>query len=450
MLVNKQFIRYTILNNFIKNAFCLGSFVMDNVKKPCYFGQIFKSGYIIHTLLFTALVCTFIALGYSGGLWLAIKDTPYFIYTACVLGVFFILNVIYSLAVSKKNKIGVTDAIALCMVLTAILFAVYVYLVIKEFSILRIALMAGVFVFGVILTIVNAVRFNPNLEDSNVVYTTNSLSGYYKTIFKKYSFFAILCATAICTCFSTLLFHPALSIGLHGFNLLQVAIYVLPLILYLTFFAGSKKVVALDGLLIALTITLPLALVEILLFNEAQKLNLTIWAIGAFLLILYTFIRYRTFDIRLIEDDKKIEKKSIVGYYLKSVIKENGILLILSVASLLALSAFVIFPIENVSAYLLITEEEVLMAPEFMLIAIIDFAVVSTLLVSVIFSFVNLSIRKTNRGDLALFILIAFVIFGFISLAFEFSLIKAVIMVALLIYSFSVFFARARSVYYAE
>ena len=32
MLVNNQFIRYTILNNFIKNAFCLGSFIMDNVK----------------------------------------------------------------------------------------------------------------------------------------------------------------------------------------------------------------------------------------------------------------------------------------------------------------------------------------------------------------------------------------------------------------------------------
>ncbi|MBR2870446.1 MAG: hypothetical protein IKB98_03625 [Clostridia bacterium] len=423
---------------------------MDKVKKPCYFAQIFKSGYIIHALLFTALASTFIALGYIGGLWEAVKGTPYLIYSACVLGLFFVLNVIYVIAKSKKNKVGITDAIAICMILTAILFIVYAFVVLKVLSIFRIAFAAGLFVVGVALLIINAVRFDADLEESNVVYTTNSLSGYYKTIFKKYSFFGILCAAAVCTCFTTMLFHPAYSLGLKNMNFIEFAIYALPAILYLSFFAGSKKVVALDGLLIALTITFPLALVQILLFKEGQNVNLTLWAVGALVLILYTFIRYRTFDIRLIVEDQAIQKKSIVGYYFKTVIRENGILLILAVAGVLAISAFVIFPLEAISSFVSVVGSDVAIAPEFMLISIIDFAVIATLLVCIVFSFVNLSIRKTNRGDMLLFILIAFIMFGFVSLIFNFSIVKALIFIAVLIYALSIFFARARAVYYAE
>lgn len=423
---------------------------MTNSKKSGYLAGLLKSGYILHALLFTAITCTIIVLGYFSHLWdMVVSSDSFLIYTLSVLGTFAVLIVVYALCSIKKNKVAITDALSLTMIFTAIFYVVFLFLVIEDIEIFRIVFPAVLFVVGAILLGLNWFFYDPEKQDSNVIYTKNTLSGYYKTIFKKYSFFAILCAAAVCLCFETLIFNPAYALGLSVTEYVLLAILAIPLILYFAYYAGSKKVVALDALLVAITISLAVSLVKVIVTEDFEH-NITLWALATFILIVYTFIRYRCFDILLTPEPKEIEKKSVVGYYVKNVLRSYSPLLILSVASVLAMSMFVIFPIDALTRLVAIEGDEFSYATPFLLVSAIDFAVYATLIVFLVFSFVNITIRKTNVGDFMLFALLAFIVFGLITLVVDFSVLKMLILLASLVYTLSVFFARARAVYYAE
>lgn len=424
---------------------------MENAKKPRYFKEFFKSISLVVALLFSALVASFYALGLSSGLWNAvIKNQPYLIYTLSVIGVFFLLSVIYVLASAKKPNVKISDAIPFVMILSAILCAVYVYLE-SQFSLLRIICLSAIFVIGLILLIVNACSFNPEKQVSNVVYTKNSLSAYYKTLAKKYSLFTILCIAGVCTCFTTLLFHPQFGFALSKEQFLILAVFALPSVLYLAHVAGSKDICECDAILHALFIAMPLALVQIIVFKDYSfERNLIVWGIAFALIIVYTFMRYRTFDFVERLNPNPVEKKSLVGYYIKSVLRNYNLLLILSLSSILVISAFIVFPLEQISQNVVIEKGKFAINSNFIMVGIIDFVVVATLVISALFSFINMPITKVNYADFLLFILIGFALFGLASLIVTFSIIKLIVLFAILIYSLSLFFARARAVYFAE
>ena len=424
---------------------------MENTKKPCYFKELLKSSSLILTLLFACLLSTIYLLGFSTGLWNAVlKNSPYLIYTLSVVGVFFILSVVYVLTACKKSKIKVSDAIPLSMILFSIFLAVYLFLE-NEFSLLRIVYTASVFVVGVILATVNALSFNPEIEESNIVYTKNNLSAYYKTLFKKYSLFTILLIASVCVCFTTLVFHPFFGFALDKKAFIVLAILALPVVLYLAYNAGNKKMCDTDALLLALTIAMPLALVEIIVFKAYSfERNLTVWAIALMLILIYTFMRYKTFDFVEGPAPKAIEKDSCFKFYFKSVVRNYNLLYVLALASVMVIASLVVFPYELISQYVVTEGEKVTLHSDLLLVGIIDFTVIATLVVCAVFSFVNLSIAKVNCADFLLFVLIAFSIFGLVTLIVSFSILKLVILFALLIYGLSVFFARARAVFSAE
>ncbi len=424
---------------------------MKDTKKPCYFKEFLKSINLVVALLFTAIVSTVFVLGFSSGLWNAVlKNTPYLIYSLSVIGVFFILSLIYVVCSAKKSNVKVSDAIPFAMILSAIVCAVYILLE-SEFTLLRIVYLASLFVIGILLLILNVLSFNPDVQEQNVIYTKNNVSAYYKTLGKKYSLFTILCIASVCTCFTTLLFHPQFGFALNREQFLVLAVFGLPTVLYLAYVAGSKNICEADALLHALFITMPLALVQILVFKDySLERNLAVWGVAFALIILYTFMRYRTFDFVERDDDKLIEKTSPAGYFFKTITKNYNFLLVLAVASVLAISAFIVFPLEQISNSVVIEGKKFAMDSNFMLIGIIDFAVISTVIVCAVFSFLNMPISKVNYADFLLLILIAFAIFGLVTLVVAFSIIKLVLLFAILVYGLSLFFARARAVYFAE
>ena len=116
-------------------------------KKQNYFCDLFKSGYIIHTLLFAALTCTLIVFGYATDLWgLIFNNKSFFILSVATVGLFAFITFIYIIANAKKSKIGMTDALALSTVITAIFYLCFLVFFLKDYNTQRIIVLVGILV----------------------------------------------------------------------------------------------------------------------------------------------------------------------------------------------------------------------------------------------------------------------------------------------------------------
>lgn len=417
---------------------------MEN-KKQSYLSMFFKSGYFLCTLLFTSLACTGIVLAYSSGLIGAIisnKDVRLF--TALVAILASVVGLIWLIGSCKKSKIAMTDSVSWTILLTTIFLVIYNATEIGYFGFKKIIVIVLGLLVGLIFVIINAKKLNPDLNDEKPV--KNSLRCYYRTIVKKYSFFAIACATVVCSAVALLAFGSSLLTSFSKKELICAGICLLPTLVFVASSISSKKVGVVDALILALTFTAPIALLVAILSNVAQERNLILWAVAFAMLIFFTFMRYRSFDFEATETQCEIKKCCPACYYLKSVSKKHGLTLAIAIGALLAGSLFIIFPISSLTS-LVKVKSGISFNPLFIVVGAIQFTVLATLLVSVLLSVVNLPNKKVNVADFLLIVFASFAFFGLIDVAVAFNVKKLLILILAFFFALSLIIARARKVF---
>lgn len=426
------------------NVYRKGDLTMEN-KKKSYLSMFFKSGYFLYALLFTCLACTGVVLAYSSGLIGAImsnKDVRLF--ATLIAIVVSLVGLIWIIGSCKKSKIAMTDSVSWAILLTTIFFIIYNAVEVGTFGAKKIIVVVLGLLVGLIFVILNAKKLNPELDDQKPI--KNSLRCYYKTIFKKYSFFAIACATVVCSAVALLAFSTSLLTGFSKKELICAGICLLPALVFIASSLSSKKVGVIDALILALTFTAPIALLIVILSDLAQERNLILWAFAFAMLIFFTFMRYRSFNLEANEPECEIEKCCPACYYLKSVSKKHGITLAIAIGALLAGSLFIIFPISSLTS-LIKVKDGISFNPLFLVVGVIQFTVLATLLVSVLLSVVNLSSKKVNVADFLLIAFASFAFFGLIDVAVAFNVKKLLILALAFFFALSLIIARARKVF---
>lgn len=416
-------------------------------KKPNYFKYFFKSGYLLHTLAIGALICTLIAIGYELEIWQKVSTHKELLfYTFCVLGLFTLASALAIAFTRKKANINVNDALPFAFVIASIFMAIYLYLEVENFTLFGMLVALNLFLFGDFGILCNALAFDPDYQDDGVIYASTTLKAFYKTIFKKYPSFYILALSAVTTCFTTILFHPAYSFNFTTEQYCAIAILLIPVIAYASYNVARKTVIALDAVLVASLLVFPLSLLEILLFNVNRMENLFIWACALMIAIIYTFVRYKSFDIKAQPPKDDIQKKSAIGYYFKSIARKYDLLLAFALGAVLTFSGVVAFP-PILLNQLISFKDGLALNPTVFLVVIIQAATFGTVLFCIFLTFVNVSIKKVNLGDFLLVAVTSFSVFTLATLAIEFSFLKAVGAGAGLIICLIILVARIHAIY---
>ena len=415
-------------------------------KKQSYLGAFLKSGYLIHALLLAALACTLVVFGYACGLWgVVLGNAKLLILTSITVGIVGLLLLVYIIASANKSKIGITDALAFALTLVSVFFLFFMIFYLDGYNTRRVLAVVVVFALGLSLVVLNACKWNPEkVDDATCV--KNTIANYYKTVFSKYSFFSILCATTVCISIATLFLLPSYGFGLSKNEYVYAAILVLPLIFWVAWSASSKQVGLFDALLIALYLTAPVVLVLIILTKTNQTLNLCIWAAAVFAGLVLTFFRYLSFDLGFKPEKKEITGSSQFSIYLKKVASEYNPLLIIAIGALLAASVFLFFPVGSASRFIKITQTSISFSPILLLVLVIQITTLGTLLLSVLLPCTNLTVKKVNVADFLLLVFISFLAFGFLDVLVVFSIKKILVILAGLFFALVIAFARISKV----
>lgn len=413
-------------------------------KKQNYFCALFKSGYIIHTLLFAALACTLIVFGYTTGLWgLIFANKSFFILTAVATGLFALITFIYIISNANKSKINSTDALALALVIASVFFLCFMVFILKSFNIRRILAVVGVLAIGLILVVTNACKFNPQAKKKGKP-TKNTMKAYFQTVFEKFSFLGILIASIVTISFGLLFLLPSYNFGLSQDEYIYSAFLTLPAIIWLANSVSSKKVGAFDALLIAMYITAPVILVLIIV-TGASTIQLCIWAVALLAGLIVTYFRYTSFDVTFV-CDKPIDKNNPFIYYFKKVAKKYNLLLTVAIGGLIALSVFVLFPVGAANKFIKVSGEHIAISPILFFVLTIQFATLGTLFMGVLLSCTNVCVKKVNVADFLLLVLLSFVILGGIDVFIAFSIKKLMAILLGLTFALVVLVKRVRTI----
>ena len=419
----------------------------NTAKKPNYFKCFFKSGYLLHAFAIAALICTLIAVGYELEIWQKVStDKHLLFYTFCVLGLFTLASALAIAFSRKKAKININDALPFAFVISSIFMVVYLYLEVESFTLFGMLVALNLFLFGDFGILCNSLAFDPNLDEDGVIYACTAFKAFYKTIFKKYPAFYILGIAAVSTCFTTILFHPAYSFDFTTAEYCALAILLIPVIAYASYNVARRTVIALDAVLVSSLITFPLSLVEILLFDVNRIANLFIWACALMIAIIYTFVRYKCFDIKVQPDKAPIQKKCAIGYYFKSIARRYDLLLAVAIGALMTFSATIAFP-PILLNQLVSFKNGLSLNPTVFLVLIIQAATFGAILFCIFLTFVNTPVAKVNSGDFLLVAVTSFSVFTLATLAIEFTLLKAIGAGAGLIICLGILVARIVAVY---
>ena len=413
--------------------------------KSCYLSKFFKSSSLLCSLLIAALACTLIVFGHIGGLWGLILGTPdYLKYALCVIALYAVILCIYITKSASKSKVGITDALSFAILLVGIFYLCLTAFYFKTFDKSKLLLSVASIAIGLAFCINNAFKFDPNKQEQEIK-TENVIGNYYKTVVKKFPFFGIVYASVIITFACTLIFCPFHTFAFSDKEFVLLTVLALPIIFFVGKSATSKQVNVIDALLISLAMSAPLVLILILLCATNQERNLAIWAIALMAGILLNFLRYRNFDLSYQQEEKEVSCKCLLGGYFKKIANKYDGLLVLSVASLLAASLFIVFPIADMYNFIKVTEVLIIDIRLLLMLAI-EGTVLTTLLLGVLLPVSAISKKSIGLADFLLAVFALFTILSALDLFVAFNLEKLIILLVGFAFAVVMAYQRAREV----
>ncbi len=396
---------------------------MSNTKKcsfGCYIKNLFKFGNLIPSLLLTALALTAIALNYEFHLFRDFQSRKE-LFTLLIVAVSIIAVVgLGFLLTSIKNKmITFADHLCFAMVLTAIGLMIYNFAVFNTINPRPLYAIIALFVVGLIFMILYAKFFDETATSNEIIYTKNCMSGYFATIFKRYSFISIVVTAIVSVCGLYLVLNPYFRMDilttLNQHPAISYIMYItMGLIgLYLINTAFSKKIVPADVLFLSSIISLPITLAQIIIKYPTAEGSFLAWAILTALVLVFGIVRFARFDVT-VTDDKKLS-----GNYAKQLFAKYNPLLVLSIASIIVSTVAIIYKgrlLQHSFNYSNGTFDPSL---RFIILLIVGATIFVFGVWAVVTSILNLKSSKITSGDLMLALLTVTALFALSFIAFS-------------------------------
>lgn len=418
-------------------------------KKSSYFISIFKNGYLIPALFISTFSLTVLCFGYNQNALASIYvNKNLFLFLTITFGYFMLLSVLYLFFSTKKRHVSLADSLAFSYLFTGLFYALFLVGIAKDFNLYRLVFCGVLFLIGLIFSIVNGVSFSPDTKVKKIYYTSHSLSGYYSTLFKDFSFFGILIASFAFCCFAFLFNELNFIESLQNKSFFFVIFTCLfPFVVYYSTSLSSKKIIAFDAYLLSQIISMPVIILNTILINNAETVKLIACIVGIVLIIISTIFRYCLFDTS-VTDLKTVNATSdwdIVNY-LKRLFSKFNPLLMLAIGGLITVvSLLTLFRLDNFSKVFSIDNKTVIFSLKALPFFFVNLVVYGTLIACGTISLVNIKSTDITSGDFTLGTLIAFTFFASISLLVMSSIWVILEIIITMSFSFAILGARVRN-----
>ena len=359
-----------------------------------------------------------------------------------------VLSVLYLFFSTKKKHVSLADSLAFSYLFTGLFYALFLMVIAKDFNLYRLIFCGVLFVLGLVFSMVNGFSFAPDAKVKKIYYTSHSLSGYYSTLFKDFSFFGILLASFAFCCFAFLFNELNFIQSLQSKRFFFVVfICLFPFIVYYSTSLSSKKIITFDAYLLSQIISMPVLILHTILINNSEKLKLITYIVGIVIIIISTIFRYCLFDTS-VPDFKTVNANSdwdIVNY-LKRLFSKFNPLLMLAIGGLLTVvSLLTLFRLTNYSRVVSITDGTLIFTLKALPFFFVNLVVYGTLIACGIISLVNIKSTDITSGDFTLGTLIAFAFFASISLFVMPSALVTLEIIISTAFSFAILGARVRN-----
>ena len=418
-------------------------------KKPSYFISIFKNGYVIPALFISTLSLTVLCFGYNQNALDSIyANKNLFLFLTIAFGYFMLLSVLYLFFSTKKRHVSLADSLAFSYLFTGLFYALFLVVIAKDFNLYRLVFCGVLFLIGLIFSIVNGLSFAPDTKVKKIYYTIHSLSGYYSTLFKDFSFFGILLASFAFCCFAFLFNELNFMQSLQSKRFFFVVFTCLfPFVVYYSTSLSSKKIITFDAYLLSQIISMPILILHTVLINNAEKVKLISCIVGIVIIIISTIFRYCLFDTS-VTDFKTVNANSnweIVNY-LKRLFSKFNPLLMLAIGGLITVvSLLTLFRLTNYSKVVSINNGMVVFSLKALPFFFVNLVVYGTLIACGIISLVHIKSTDITSGDFTLGTLIAFTFFASVSLFVMPSVLVTLEIIIATAFSFAILGARVRN-----
>lgn len=418
-------------------------------KKPSYFMSIIKNGYVIPALFISTLSLTVLCFGYKQNAFNSIlSNKNLFLFLTIAFGYFMVLSVLYLFFSTKKKHVSLADSLAFSYLFTGLFYALFLMVIAKDFNLYRLIFCGVLFVLGLVFSMVNGFSFAPDAKVKKIYYTSHSLSGYYSTLFKDFSFFGILLASFAFCCFAFLFNELNFIQSLQSKRFFFVVfICLFPFIVYYSTSLSSKKIITFDAYLLSQIISMPVLILHTILINNSEKLKLIICIVGIVIIIISTIFRYCLFDTS-VTDFKTVNANSdweIVNYFKKLFSKFNPLLMLAIGGLITVVSLLTLFRLTNISKVLSFENGMLVFSLKALPFFFVNLVVYGTLIACGIISLVNIKSTDITSGDFTLGTLIAFTFFASISLFVMPSALVTLEIIISTAFSFAILGARVRN-----
>ena len=312
---------------------------MEN-KKTCHLKELLRNGYLLYALALTAVLTTIsvfaIDFGYLST-FRSIQGMPYFlIATFSLLGLFVIFYFIFR---AKTKAVSFADCLSITLFLSSLLVGGYAYFLAKKWTLAFLIVDGAICLLGLVFSIIFAIRCAKRNEKRDIIFTSNTLVGYYTNVFRKYRFLGVL-TLAILSISATYIFfdNNYLSFALQFVESIPLVRYLILACIslfgaWLAVDASRRRVSVIDAFLLSNVATIPVSFLQIYLINQLHTTQFTIWAVYVGVILIVSLVRFLSFDItrNYAEEDAKSK------CYISAVCKKINPLALLTTLALIVM-----------------------------------------------------------------------------------------------------------------
>lgn len=310
---------------------------IEKSNKPTLAASFFKNSGWLTSLLALAIIAVAIIGNYNFSLLGAIEaEDSLYKFTLFTLGYVALVILFYAVISAKTKTLTAAFPMGIGMIFSGILFPLYIYFFLGgEFTTIRIAVAAGLFVFGLIISLITAIGYK---KGGVVKY------GYYLSAVKNFSLPAIITVAVCVSCIFYLVTNEAFTSGVinspNGDKPVLLLAYIFIALLFLTMVVAisSKKTEVIDLLLTGSALALPVVFFNIYFLNGAPQDQIVLFAVGAATIIFLIIIRKFVFFNR-----ETVNKEPVNAGYFKAFISKYSFLSAITLGVGIILVAFTFF-----------------------------------------------------------------------------------------------------------
>ncbi len=423
---------------------------ITQTKKPCHLKLLFKYGYLLYGLLMAAILCTLTYFGIKFDYISFIRDTKGLdIYVYVALGLFVFATILYYIYRAKTKCVSFADAMCIALIVTAPLIVAYEYFMLKDLKLLHLIILSALFLFNIVFIIIFAIRRDERNEKRDIIFTKNSLLGYYISIFRKFRFLGIMLITLLSVSFTYLFFNQSFG------NLILTTVKAFPLVRYLIIVAialflaflaidaSRRRVAVIDAILLSNVMSLPMLLMQIIFMNNSHSTQFIIWAAACGVFLIMMLIRMMSFDVTI----DYVKEDSSIKCYLGAFVKKYNPILVLAVGAIItAILVFGYLSEVYVKGILVSGQLLTYIAPEVFPMSILTIASGLTVGIGLIFSFCGLAQRKVCAVDFVIVLNLILGIASIVGITFMKELIYVIVCVTFTFLNLLLLSARIRTV----